>query len=233
MTGQTFDEKGLASKEQILVGNLRVNLITGKTTAAGQGWMTQVRRGGSELPAFGLGQRSTDEADRSESRQSPFTYMKVRFQRGIEGNIHQRKVTFDNQVRCVYGPVESWDAEIDPNEPIEPDSDGVLMSCDRLTVTQMQMPTRKEPYIEMEATGNTVVEGDRFTAQSVRMTYDESKDLLILDGNGSVNAEIYYEPYPGGPRSKSSAQKIQYSPSRKSLQVDGSPSFEFTQPGNP
>jgi hypothetical protein len=229
MTSQSFDQLGLASREQVQVGNLAINLITGKTTAAGPGWMTRTGKGSDGPSGLPFGSGTDQPPGHQDPGQDKLSYLEVRFQRGIEGNVHHRKLIFDNQVRCAYGPVDSWDAKLDPNDPDSLPADGVLMSCDRLAVTQMPVPTTDEFSVELEATGNTLVEGRQFTARAVRMTFDEAKDLLILEGDGRVNAELYYEPYLGGPRSNAAAQKIQYSPSRNQLQVFGSPSFELNQ----
>jgi hypothetical protein len=229
MDSESFKEQGLVSKEHVEVGKLTVNLITGKTTAAGPGRMTRVGLGSDDPVGLRLDGPIGPPSGQSDSERDQLDYLEVRFQGMIEGNVHHRKMAFENQVRCVYGPVDSWAATLDPNDPDGLGTDGVLLSCDRLAVTQMPVPMTSEFSVELEATGNTLVEGRNFTARAVRMTYDEAKDLLILEGNGRVNADLYYEPPLGGGRSKASAQKILYSPSRGQLKVSGSPSVEFNQ----
>jgi hypothetical protein len=53
------------------------------------------------------------------------------------------------------------------------------------------------------------------------MTYTEAKDLLIMEGNGRTDAELYYQKHVGGPVSKKSAHKIFYWRSTGQAQFGG------------
>ena len=64
--------------------------------------------------------------------------------------------------------------------------------------------------MELEASGNVVVEGRTFTARAPRMTYADAKQLLILAGNGRTDAELYHQKQVGAPFSEVSAGRILY-----------------------
>jgi len=106
------------------------------------------------------------------------------------------------------------------------DDRGAVISCDRLTVAQMAVPGG-EPALELEATGNTVVEGRTFMARGARVSYAQSKDLLILEGDGRNDAELFRQLTLGGPTNRTAAKKIHYWPKSKRLNMDGIRGGEF------
>ena len=59
-----------------------------------------------------------------------------------------------------------------------------------------------------EARDRVRVHSREFHAFADRVTYDETKDLLILEGAGSSSAIIHRQSRPGGPREPISARKI-------------------------
>ena len=107
--------------ERTEVGDLRINLQSGELTAAGPGWMTSVRRGSANplragdagrTPAAPTGQDAP--AGRDDSR---LEYLRVRYRGSITGNVHQRQMTFHDQVRTTYGPVDTWDSTLETDDP--------------------------------------------------------------------------------------------------------------------
>ena len=48
--------------------------------------------------------------------------------------------------------------------------------------------------MELEALSNTLVEGSTFTARAHRLTYAEEKDLLVLEGDGRTDAQLFRQP---------------------------------------
>ena len=45
--------------------------------------------------------------------------------------------------------------------------------------------------MELTALDNVIAEGTNFTARSARLTYTQAKDLLILEGDGRSDAELF------------------------------------------
>jgi hypothetical protein len=105
------------------------------------------------------------------------------------------------------------------------------MHCDRLTVTEIRGPLGSSR--ELEAAGNTVVEGTlengSFTARAVRMTYDEAKDLLVFEGDGWTDAELFRQQQIGGQPDKVAARKILYWPKIDRRKVIQARSFQLGQ----
>ena len=132
----------------------------------------------------------------------------VKFRGSITGNLLRRQLTFHDQVRTSYGPVDNWDAMLTTENPDQLGPRGVTVRCDQLSVVQMLLPVGGRRAVELEALGNAVVENITFTARGNRITYAEAKDLLILEGDGRSDAELW--------RQLQSATPPRSSPPRKS-----------------
>ena len=229
MTSRTYDETGLVSREQMQAADLTLDQTTGKLFASGPGWLKQVRFGAQAAPG-GLPGGAANAAPAGGG--DGLNYLHVEFQRGMTGNTREGQMTFADQVRAVYGPVEAWDAVIDPDAPGGLGERGFEMTCDALTVTQMPRPDIDANYAEMLAEGNAFIEGTTFTASGQRLTYDQFKDLLVLEGSdpatpgtGRTLAELTFKQRPGGPRSNLTAGRMQYWPGTNKYKLDDAREF--------
>jgi hypothetical protein len=68
----------------------------------------------------------------------------------------------------------------------------------------------RQASLEMSALGNILVEGDTFTGRSSRLSWSEAKDLIVFEGDGRSDAELYRQERVGAPTSTASAGKISY-----------------------
>jgi hypothetical protein len=212
MENRSLDKQGqLASIEKMQAEGLRVEQRTGVFKAAGPGWVSTVRRGGAENPleARGFG-GVTRPAQSGANDQPQFSYLFVEFQLQIAGNLHQHTVEFQRQVRAVYGPVAGWDGTLDVSRPESLGEQGVLLNCQRLALAELPGSAPNTTTLEMEATGDTVVEGKGFTARAPRISYVDEKQLLVLEGDGRRDAELTRQTRIGGPQSKTAAKKFMY-----------------------
>ena len=80
-----------------------------------------------------------------------------------------------------------------------------------------------------------IAEGTNFTARSARLTYTQAKDLLILEGDGRSDAELFkQEGGQGTAASRFAAQKILYFLKTNQVNVEGVRSLDMNQvPGGP
>jgi hypothetical protein len=229
MENRTFETGLPSSVERMQVVDLTIDRNSGDLGARGPGRITTVRRGSSLPPGL--------VADRAGDRDPPapddpndnrLTYLEVRFQGRLIGNLHDRKVTFEDRVRSVYGPVGSWEATLDADNPDALGPKGVVLSCDRLDVVEMLVPGGGGSAIELEATGNTTAENRTFTARAPeKMTYSAAKDLLILEGNGRADAELFRQEQVGGATHRVSARKISFWPSTEQLKLSEGRALEI------
>ena len=106
---------------------------------------------------------------------------------------------------------------------------GVTVRCDQLTVVQMLLPVGGRRAVEVEALGNALVENTTFTARGNRITYAEAKNLLILEGDGRGDAELFRQLQVGAQATKATAKKIWYYPKTNQLNIDGAQSLDIGQ----
>ena len=230
MDNWSFEGSAQTSWDRMQSEDLSVDRISGKILGRGRGLVTTVFLGRPELSGS-LFDRTpdADQPDGTEGDPNQLTYINVEFEDRIEGNLHARTLTFHDQVHCVYGPVDSWDATLDMNDPDSLGPEGALLTGDELTVTQMTSPLDDTKSMELLAQGNVRVEGNMYNAWGHRMTYDQAKDLIILEGTGRADAQLFYQKRKGDPPQHSQMGKIRYRPSTNQIQIDDGRSVEFSQ----
>ncbi|MBN2217889.1 MAG: hypothetical protein JW719_10995 [Pirellulales bacterium] len=215
------------SREQIETQNLRVNNTTGALSADGPGWVRGWRRGsGGPGPLAELRQRPpTTDATAADK----INYLYVRFQGGIAGDVHRREITFHDQVCTLFGPVESWDAMLPEDNPDAWGPDGGQLNTDQLMVREMPSPTADGPSVELEAIGNTRIEGPDYAAFCTRMCYDQNKGIMLLEGDGQTKATLLRQKNVGGFQNRGSAQWIRFSLKTRKIQSGGVGSVDINQ----
>ncbi len=214
------------------------------STRHGPGWVSSVRLGmPTGMGAAGVAGGRTpgtkpvapDAEKQPPADENKLSYLNVNFARAITGNLHTRELTFTDQVKTVYGPVANWQGQLDAEKPETLPPEAVLLSCDALTVreTPDRMPAQENRsergYLELEAAGNTLVEGSGFTARAHRLTFAEKKSLLVLEGDGMSDAQLFRQPVLGGPTSQASARRILFWQATNRVEIDDARFFDFGQ----
>ena len=161
------------------------------------------------------------------------TYLNVQFQGPITGNVNDHEITFHDQVHTIYGPVLAWEDQLNFDKVADLGPDDELMHCDQLTLRQgaiVQQPGQPDRRpMEMESIGNVSVEGATFRALANRMTYAEAKDLLVLEGDGRNDAELYRQERVGAPPTRIAARKILYWRMANQVSVNDARFFDLDQ----
>jgi hypothetical protein len=101
-------------------------------------------------------------------------------------------------------------ASEDPDATVNLDrlpAGAIHVQCGRLDVLHRKPPAGPATS-QFEARERVRVHSREFHAYADRVTYDESKDLLILEGTANSSAEIHRQARPGGKREPISAKKI-------------------------
>ena len=143
------------------------------------------------------------------SESSGVTFLGVDFQRGFIGNMNQRQMEFQQRVETIWGPVDTWDASLDLHDPRGLPEKAIAVTSDTLGIGQApSVPGAPGRSVELSAGGNVLVEGDSFTARSARLSFSEVKDLLVFEGDGRSDAQLFRQDRVGGPTSSASAGKI-------------------------
>jgi lipopolysaccharide export system protein LptA len=231
LENRTLEGPKLMSIDYLFAAELRLHQPTGDVSGVGPGWLRSVRvDNGDHKLALPGGPPAAAQSPKRPPGAEGLSYLAVRFERGLIGNLRRKEMTFENQVRTVYGPVATWDGQLDPDRPETWGEQGVMLTSERLSVAEVPTGKQDEHSYELEATGNTVVENTMFTARSARLTYAQAKDLLILEGNGRTDARLFRQVRNGAVPSEAAARKILFWPSTNRVEVDKVQMLDLTNP---
>ncbi len=231
MERRVFDPRQqLESFEQMQTHDLTIDQRSGAVFASGPGWIKRLgytKRSQNAPLATTRGTLAGPSATLPEDEKQ-LTFLRVEFNRSVTGNFRRRQMIFGDTVQTVYAPVPHWDATVNPDRPDQVGPQGVVLTCERLTVTEMQAGKDKR-WFELVAEGNTVVEGQAFTANAERLTYTEDKSLLILEGTPRAAAELWRQERLGGKVSRAAARKIMFWSDTNRIEVDGAEFLDLSQ----
>jgi hypothetical protein len=170
------------------------------------------------------GTRTAPAAHPAAAAEKQINFSQVQFQQGLTGNVlpDRRELTFRDQVRAIFGPVPTFDAQLDV-DVAELAPGNVSMNCDQLTVNR-EVNTNDRTGGELTALGNTRIEGrqpegDMFTALAPRVTYSRSKRMIVLTGKDRNFAQLHSQDQPGGSMRNMTAGEIQYWPDTRSAKI--------------
>jgi hypothetical protein len=227
LEGHEGDGPARTSADRVDVMDLTINRSTGVIRASGPGRVVSVRLQSAQTPLAIPGAPARPAAG-ADGAAKPLVYLDVKFQRELTGNLLQRQMVFHEQVRCIYVPVASWDARFDDDSPESIGPHGVALRCDRLAATQLPVPGSSSQHAwGLDASGNALAEGQIFTAQGARMTYDQAKGLLVLEGDGRSDATLYLQQQPNQRRSQWRSQRILFWPATKDFKLEGFRALEI------
>jgi hypothetical protein len=234
-TFDQFDQGRQQSVETLEVKNLTINNASGKLTAKGPGYVKSIRlgkAGPAMVPGFPGAPTPPAAATTPDDAKEQLTYLRVDFQDSITGDVRtgQQSLTFHDQVRATYGPVETWESTLPDDDPDALGPQAAQLDCQHLSVAEMPSPQDNQRSFEMVATGNTTVRGRDFTARAARMTYDQRKDMLVFEGDGRSPAFLSYQEYPGAKPKEGYAQRIDYWPKTRATRVNGPQSIDVRIP---
>ena len=242
LENRAMDGPVQTSYDRMKTADLAINMLSGALAAGGPGWLVSVRRGTSadafQMPP-GLGAAAPPSAAAGaggQMVQTPGASVQlhcthIRFLGSISGDIHRKEMTFHDHVRAAHAPAQSWLTTLESDDPAVLGPDAVVLQCEHLTVNDMSPASGSGPSAgaELTAVGNVVAEGTTFTARAARMTYNQAKDMLVLEGDGRTDAELVRQMAPGSTADRFSAQRIIYFPKRREVKVGGFRSMQSQQ----
>ncbi|MSR59150.1 MAG: hypothetical protein EXS05_16155 [Planctomycetaceae bacterium] len=213
MSNREYDGNKLIEIREAEAFELALDRSTGAITGHGPGRLILRRRGTGNRAGFGAAGSVTNAPPR-KTETAEWDYTRIVFFGAMSGNIDRKTTRFDDLRQIVYGPVRSSTDEIDADElPIG----GAWMRCKALELTQHPKQAAQPSFIEMVGKGDVYIHGrmedGRFNAQAARVSFDQSKGLYSLFGDGRSNATIWRESKVGGDRAHNSAQRMEFNPS--------------------
>ncbi len=211
----------LISVTSMHVDRVLLNQRSGEVECTGPGEVISVRRGNPQQSGMltGLQRGAPNPQAAPPAKDDQLTYLNVRFLDSITGNINRRQMSFNKEVRTVYGPVETWEDKIDVDEGLQLADSVVLLDCDRLNLAEVPGMDRESRFIELEAEGNAEVESQLYTATGHRITYAQAKETLTLEGNSRNDAKLYVRENVGKPWQTSEAKLIRYNTVTREVNV--------------
>ena len=229
LEGRQLDERGEQSAfYQMELSDLAVDRTTGAVTGAGPGWIKQVSKGSSTNM---LGGPSAAKPVSATTAKDQLSYLFVTFQKSLDGDINRRMVKLSDRTKTLYGPVPDWNAKLDAKDRAGLGPQGIVLESRELEVREMSRRSEaKRGWFELDASGNVLAEGQKFTAQGDKLTYAEEKDQLVLKGEP---AEMFVENPNGGPRQETRAKEVRYWFARHYVQVTGAQLLNLGVPNQP
>jgi len=223
---------GGRSVERLFVKDLVIDRSSGDVTGTGPGRLTSTRlgqAGGLAMPLGPPGAVSpagaggvTAQPVAATRRPDEIQYLGVDFQRGLRGNINRRVMEFHQRVEAINGPVARWEETLDSHAASGLPAGAVSITSDVLTVGQSPpLPGQQRSTLELAAGGNVLVEGETFTARSARLTWSEIKDLLVFEGDGRSDAQLFRQLKAGAQPDSMASERILYWRGLNRVDVEG------------
>jgi hypothetical protein len=243
------DTVGVTSHELMQLARLTINQQTGAIGGDGPGVIRSTRYGAglAAIPGQPGAKPQAPTGPPANAAGNKLHFLRVDFQGGLDGNMYTRELAFHNRVRTVYGPVDSWEQELDLARPETLTPDSIKLTCDDLRLNEDAVAARALPApadgskrpigpVQMLAEGDVRIEGQvpaqgEFSVQADRASYEQAKDAFVLEGNTRSPAKLWRRTAAGGNSPPTEARKIRYVRSTGEIKVEGIQYFEIT-PGD-
>ena len=225
---QSLDkDQKLVERQRFVAPDARIDAIQGTVSAKGPGYITSVRAAKSKQKKsapFAFGNSPLGNSKHGLS------YLRVNFDSGITANQQENKVDVIGNIRALFLGTDNWNLSTDPDELQQVPAGGGKLFCDRIDIDKWQARGYETPIVEFVARGNAQIVGDLFLANSDRISYQDSTDLLIIEGTPRSPAKLWHQETRQSPKTNLVANKIWYRPADQWTQVDkiksGSYSFD-------
>jgi hypothetical protein len=182
---RTVTSGELRSIDRFQAQSLEIAPETGQFVARGPAWISSVRLGTGEFGA----PPGAAPATGPKSLQ----YVYVECERGFEGDYLKRTVAFIDRTVALFAHAPTWEVQYRPAEAAALPEKHVTLRCDRLDLRQALVPgSGASPlyYLEALASGNARLDSKERSADAQRISFDESKDLIILEGDGRNDVRL-------------------------------------------
>ncbi|MGL4512859.1 MAG: hypothetical protein ACRCT8_07185 [Lacipirellulaceae bacterium] len=214
------DEGGQRSHERAQLATLRVNRATGAIAGQGPGWVRSVHLSDAQ---FSLGEPAAPA--QQAAAPARLRFLRVNFNRGVDGNLNERALRFLEQVRAVYGPVLAWEQQLPIDQPGQMPPDVLRLEGDELRVYEdpaaryaAGAPTSSGNLgpVEMRVLGAVKIEGaasggsQPFLAEAAAASYTQAKETFVLEGDAARDATIWLVHDPAAPPAKTVGRKLSY-----------------------
>ena len=102
------------------------------------------------------------------------------------------------------------------------------LGCETLRVDQHPQSADKDQFLTLLATGNSQIEGKDFRGEGETISYDGSKTLYVLRGDGSRPARLWRQTKVGGDFSRSVSNQIQFNTQEGTVKQDQTKTLDWS-----
>jgi len=214
---------------KLFLEELQADVPSGDILGTGPGQLSMVRYGAPVgFDAVAAGGTAPAAAPRSDE----LTYYGVDFQRALRGNYRRRLAEFQQRVEAICGPVRGWNERLDIHAAGGLPPRTVALTGDVLACgVAPSAPGRRRESVEASAFGNVMVEADTFTGKSARLSWSEAKDMVVFEGDGRTDAQLFLQQQVGAPTSNASAGRIVFWPGERRVEVNDARYLDLDQLG--
>lgn len=202
----------LLAQEVIWAQEVELRLDQDQFQVSGPGtvWSLRPSSSSATVPAA-AGPVATDPA------RPALTFLKVQFQREMNGHWGKGQVDLQGPVVALYGKTNDWQIMDNETRLIDP----LKITSNQMTLNRWQ-PTPNAPFeLEWEAAGRVHVLGEDFEGIAQQINYAQQQDLLTLRGDGRGPAKFWQIATTNGQRNHLAAQKIWYRPQHEDFYFEG------------
>lgn len=207
----TSQDGSVHSVDSLQGNSLSLEPISGNVHVQGPGALTSVRQSTSN--PFSLNSTSAlplPAQPNDVGNGVGLNYFHIAFQDELQGNIHDKEMSFLGGIETIFGPVSNWHERVDPKSEGGLREKDLRLTCNRLMARDFATGLQDESQIEVAAEGNTRVEGKSFTAAAGRITYALAKEMLVMEGAGGRFAQFWRHRDKGSPSLSATAERIVY-----------------------
>jgi hypothetical protein len=218
----TMDSLGQQIERQlVIVPHVMMNVETGDLRADGPGALVgwQKSTGKAGTPALFASTASRPENEGDDATAKGLTYLHANFDRFVTGNVNDRRMKIEGNVRTIHGSVANWDERLDPDSLRVPVG-ATRITCDVIDMTQWQPRESTQPVTEVIASGNARVIGELFEATASRLAFEDQNGILTVEGDERNDANLWYQQNRNTNRSHLAAAKIRYRPADGWTSID-------------
>ncbi len=222
--------KNVTGREVMIVPAVDADLDSGDIQAGGPGALIHWRPGGEGESRGLFGSAAPAQGQVKAEGQPGVTCLHLNFDGQLTANSKRTEMQIDGQVRGVFGPVKAWDEQLNPAQA-PPPAGCTRLTCQSVSLVQWTPEAAGSPMTELIATGDAVILGEAFEARGRRVSYNQQNDLLVLEGDGRTDANLWHATRPGAPRNQLVAGKILYRPGDGWTQIEKVRSATINQQG--
>ena len=216
----TIDANGkVIGLQKLFVPMATVDAVTGDIATSGPGTALsyQYSKGGSQLSGF--------SKPTSNSKEPELSCVHVKFDGQLVANSEKGTMEIDRNTRSAWANVDRFDKTLDPDRPDQLPVGAAVLRSDVLKFAQWT-PRNSEPRQEMLAEGNTSIRSQLFEAVADRLSFNDSTNKLVLEGNPPALAKLTYRKTPKSKPQTALASKVMYGLSDQSIDVNNVRSVE-------